>query len=125
MIKVELVITVHELLIERYGGVQGIRDSKGLESALVRPFMTFEGKELYPTPILKAGALIESLIKNHPFIDGNKRIGYVMTRFFLMQNGLDINATQQAKFNFVINIANGHLQIDQITDWITEKIISK
>jgi death-on-curing protein len=87
--------------------------------------MTFEGKELYPTPILKAGALIESLIKNHPFIDGNKRIGYVMTRFFLMQNGLDINATQQAKFNFVINIANGHLQIDQITDWITEKIISK
>ncbi|MCX6246091.1 MAG: Fic family protein [Bacteroidetes bacterium] len=93
MIKKELVITIHELLIEKYGGIHGIRDVKSLESAIARPFMTFEKENLYPTPILQASALIESLINNHPFLDGNKRIGYVMMRFFLMQNRIDLKAT--------------------------------
>ena len=118
MIKAELVITVHELLIENYGGIQGIRDSKGLDSAITRPFMTFDQQELYPTPILKAAALIQSLINNHPFLDGNKRIGYVMMRFFLLQNKLDINATLSEKYDFVIKIANGRIQFDQISAWI-------
>ncbi len=118
MIKAELVITVHELLIENYGGIQGIRDSKGLDSAITRPFMTFDQQELYPTPILKAAALIQSLINNHPFLDGNKRIGYVMMRFFLLQNKLDINATLSEKYDFVIKIANGRILFDQISAWI-------
>ncbi len=121
MIKVELVITIHELLIEKYGGIQGIRDSKGLDSAIIRPFMTFDQQELYPTPVSKAAALIESLICNHPFLDGNKRIGYVMMRFFLLQNKLDIKATQSEKYDFVIKIANGQIQFDQILAWIEEK----
>ena len=77
MIKIELVINIHELLIEKFGGIHGIRDINALESAIARPFMTFEKENLYPTPILQATALIESLISNHPFLDGNKRIGYV------------------------------------------------
>jgi len=121
MIKVELVIAIHELLIEKYGGTQGIRDSKGLESAVTRPFMTFDQHELYPTPVLKAAALIESLIKNHPFLDGNKRIGYVMMRFFLLQHKMDIKATQSEKYDFVMSIANGKVEIDQITEWIERK----
>ena len=72
MINLDLVINIHELLIEQYGGIHGIRDSKVLESAIARPFMTFDQKDLYPSPILKAAALIESLISNHPFLDGNK-----------------------------------------------------
>ncbi|MEI7724937.1 MAG: type II toxin-antitoxin system death-on-curing family toxin [Bacteroidota bacterium] len=120
MIKVDLVITIHELLIEKYGGIHGIRDSKGLNSAITRPFMTFDQQELYPTPISKAAALIESLICNHPFLDGNKRIGYVMMRFFLLQNKLDIKATQSEKYNFVIKIANGQIQFEQILTWIKE-----
>ena len=122
MIKVELVITVHELLIEKYGGIQGIRDSKGLDSAIIRPFMTFDQQELYPTPVSKAAALIESLICNHPFLDGNKRIGYVMMRFFLLKNKLDIKATQSEKYDFVIKIANGQIQFDQILAWIEENV---
>ncbi len=123
MIKVELVITIHELLIEKYGGIQGARDSNGLDSAITRPFMTFEQQELYPTPISKAAALIESLICNHPFLDGNKRIGYVMMRFFLLQNKLDINASQSEKYDFVIKIANGQIQFEQILAWIKEKAV--
>ena len=123
MIKTELVINIHELLIEKFGGVQGIRDLKSLESAISRPFMTFEEEDLYPTPIQQATALIESLIRNHPFIDGNKRIGYFMMRFFLMQNKIDLKANQSEKYEFVMKIANGQLTFDQIKDWITENAV--
>jgi death-on-curing protein len=124
MIKIELVITIHELLIEKYGGIHGIRDIKSLESAIARPFMTFEKENLYPTPIIQATALIESLISNHPFLDGNKRIGYVMMRFFLMQNKIDLKATQSEKYDFVINIASGQLNFDQIKAWISDKTVN-
>lgn len=124
MIKIELVIAIHELLIEKYGGINGIRDIKSLESAIARPFMTFEKENLYPTPILQATALIESLISNHPFLDGNKRIGYVMMRLFLMQNKIDLKATQSEKYDFVINIANGQLNFDQIKSWISDKTVN-
>jgi death-on-curing protein len=124
MIKIELVINIHELLIEKFGGIHGIRDINALESAIARPFMTFEKENLYPTPILQATALIESLISNHPFLDGNKRIGYVMMRFFLMQNKIDLKATQSEKYDFVINIASGQLTFDQIKAWITDKTVS-
>jgi death-on-curing protein len=124
MIKIELVITIHELLIEKYGGTHGIRDIKALESAITRPFMTFDKENLYPTPILQATALIESLISNHPFVDGNKRIGHVMMRLFLMQNKIDIKATQSEKYEFVMNIANGQLNFDQIKAWISDKAVN-
>jgi len=123
MIKIELVINIHELLIEKFGGVHGIRDLKSLESAISRPFMTFEEEDLYPTPIQQATALIESLIRNHPFIDGNKRIGYVIMRFFLMQNKIDLKANQSEKYDFVMKIANGQLTFAQIKAWITEKAV--
>jgi len=83
MISFELVINLHGIIIDRLGGVHGIRDSKALESAIARPFMTFDQEDLYPSPIDKAAALIESMISNHPFVDGNKRIGYVLMRYFL------------------------------------------
>jgi death-on-curing protein len=118
MIKSALVIAIHDLAIQKYRGLQGIRDSNGLASAITRPLMTFDQHELYPTPVLKAAALIESLIKNHPFLDGNKRIGYVMMRFFLLQNRMDIKATQSEKYDFVMSIANGQVEIDQINAWI-------
>jgi death-on-curing protein len=85
--------------------------------------MTFETEDLYPTPILQATALIESLIQNHPFLDGNKRIGYVMMRFFLMQNKIDLEATQSEKYDFVMRIANGQLTFAQISDWISAKVV--
>lgn len=125
MISIEVVTNLHEILINKYGGVHGVRDYNSLESALNRPFMTFDQNELYPSPLDKAAALIESLISNHPFIDGNKRIGYVLMRYFLLENGLDIKATQSEKFDFVITIAQGQLSFEQIRSWLSEKANKK
>ena len=80
MISFQEVVIIHTVLIEKFGGIQGIRDTGALESALNRPNQTFEGKELYPTLLEKVAALLESLVKNHPFNDVNKRIGYTICR---------------------------------------------
>ena len=122
MIRIEEVINIHEILIDKFGGSHGIRDIKGLESALNRPYMTFDQKDLYSTPVEKAAALIESLISNHPFVDGNKRIGYVIMRYFLLQNNMDIQATQSEKFDFVISIAQGQLSFENICKWLSDRV---
>ncbi|MFC0776377.1 type II toxin-antitoxin system death-on-curing family toxin [Terrimonas alba] len=90
-----------------------------------RPFQTFDGNELYPSILEKAGSLIESILINHPFVDGNKRTGYTLLRLFLIQNGRDITASQDDKYEFVINIASGSLKYDSIVAWLisnTEKM---
>jgi len=125
MIRLEFVINIHEILIEKFGGIHGIRDKKALESAISRPFMTFDQQDLYPSPIEKAAALLESVISNHPFIDGNKRIGYVLMRYFLMENNLDVKATQTEKYEFVIRIAQGQLSFEQIHTWLSERVIKE
>ena len=122
MIDVETAIKIHSILIERFGGSFGIRDKNLLESALARPFQTFDRKDLYKTPIEKSAALIESLITNHPFIDGNKRFGYVIMRLFLMDEGLDIEATEDEKYNFVIAIAKGDFKYSDICKWIKKSL---
>ena len=123
MISVNDVDEIHKLLIDSFGGSHGIRDSSALQSALSRPFQTFEGKELYPTVIAKAAALFESLLFNHPFIDGNKRTGYVVTRLFLINNGFDIKATEDEKFQFVMEIASAKISFDQIAEWLGKHLI--
>lgn len=118
MISEKEVLEIHAILIERFGGSDGVRDKELLDSALNRPFQTFDGKELYPTPIDKAAAILESIVKNHPFTDGNKRTGYVLARLLLMNSQLDIRAEQDQKYQFVISISTGELSFDQIKEWL-------
>ncbi len=98
MISLNEAILIHAVLIEKFGGVKGLRDKTLLESSLARPFQHFNKQELYPTPEEKAAAIIESIITNHPFIDGNKRFGYVAMRLVLMNFGRDIYANEDEKY---------------------------
>jgi death on curing protein len=88
MISISEIILIQDILIEKYGGARGIRDRGLLESSISRPFQTFDNKELHLDPIHKAAALMESIVKNHPFIDDNKRIGYVLMRLYILDSGL-------------------------------------
>src|SRR6185312_11978530 len=88
MILLEDILNLHKYSIQKYGGSEGLRDSGLLESAIARPFQTFDGEDLYPSVFEKAAALGESLIINHPFIDGNKRTGTVAMAALLEDEGL-------------------------------------
>ena len=109
---------IHRILIERFGGSQGIRDTGLLDSALNRPYQTFDGIELYSTAVEKAAAIFESIITNHPFVDGNKRTAYVLMRLILLESKVVITTTQENKYDFVIRVAKGELAFGEIKDWI-------
>jgi death on curing protein len=125
MISVKEVEEIHKIVIEMFGGSHGIRDYNVLDSAIARPFQTFDNKDLYPNPIHKAASLIESILINHPFIDGNKRTGYVIMRIFLIQNGFEISANQEEKYAFVMKIATGEIHFDEIVRWLDTNTIIK
>jgi len=123
MIGLKEALIIHSILIEQFGGSQGLRDEGLLDSALKRPYVTFDNQELYIHPADKAAALLESILINHPFVDGNKRTGYVLMRIMLLENGFDIQATQAEKYNFVIKIASGEMNIASIKEWIFSHLI--
>ena len=122
MIEISEVEKIHDILIERFGGAKGIRDRGILESAIGRPFQTFDGKDLYPDPVDKAAAIFESIVSNHPFVDGNKRTAYVLMRLILKRNQLDIEVDQDVKYDFVIKAAKGELAFDKIKMWIKNNL---
>ena len=125
MILVEQVLHIHDLLIQKYGGVAGIRDMSLLESAINRPYATYASQSLYPNPISQASVLLESLIGNHPFVDGNKRTGYLVFRSFLQEHGYDINLSMDQKYEFVINIASGELKGPALIRFVELHVIKK
>ena len=122
MISIKEVQIIHNILIDKFGGSKGIRDLGLLESALARPFATFDGKDLYPNAIDKASAILESIVINHPFIDGNKRIAYVLMRLILLENDADISATQEEKYKFVLAASKGKYRFEEIKNWIQSNL---
>lgn len=122
MITLQEVESIHDILIEKFGGSKGTRDRGILESAVNRPYQTFDQIELYPRPVDKAAAIFESIISNHPFVDGNKRTAYVLMRLMLLENSLDILANQNEKYDFVMGAAKGELKYDQIKEWLTNHV---
>ena len=89
------ILKLHELSIQKYGGSNGIRDEGLLDSAIARPFQTFDGLDLYVSTIEKAAAIAESLIINHPFIDGNKRTGFLAMLAILKIGGIKFNCKRR------------------------------
>ena len=114
----EQIIKLHSALIERYGGSNGIRDEGMLDSALNTPFQTFSGKELYPDIIAKAAHLAFGLIANHPFIDGNKRIGTHAMLLFLRLNGIDFRYDDEELIELILKTASGKADDTAISEWL-------
>ena len=118
MIETAQVLRIHEHLIAEFGGATGIRDMQLLESALARPFMTFDQSLLYQSSFEKAAAILESILVNHPFIDGNKRIGYFLMRTVLLESGYDIKADADDTYYLIIDVASGKVKFDDIVVWL-------
>lgn len=118
MISKESVLKIHELSIAKYGGSEGIRDEGLLESALARPYQTFDSANLYPTTYEKAAAVAESLIINHPFVDGNKRTGFLTMLAILSEGNLVMTVPNDAIYDFTIAISTGELKSEQIVEWL-------
>ncbi|MBP1566915.1 MAG: type II toxin-antitoxin system death-on-curing family toxin [Oscillospiraceae bacterium] len=113
------VIFLHSSLIEATGGTDGVRDIGLLESALEAPFQTFDGKDLYPALIQKAARLGQSLISNHPFVDGNKRIGIHTMLVFLAANGVEIECTQKELIDVGLSLADGTMNAEKLLIWLS------
>ena len=116
------VFEIHRQVIEQSGGIMGIHNLGALESALAQPHMTFGGKDLYPTIIEKASALAFSIICNHPFTDGNKRVGHAAMEVFLILNGYEIDASVDEQEKIILQVASSELQREEFTDWLRNHI---
>jgi death on curing protein len=114
----EQILFIHYRLVSETGGEHSLRDLGLLESAVARPRQTFGNEELYPDIFEKAAALMESLVNNHPFIDGNKRTGIACTVLFLRQNGITFSAKNSELEKFTLRVASSKIKRSEIAVWL-------
>ena len=112
------VLLIHDQLISETGGSSGLRDEGILDSALNAPFQTFSGEDVYPSLQQKAARLCFGLVKNHPFVDGNKRIGAHVMLVFLALNGIELQHSQTELSDVILQLAAGELEATDLLHWI-------
>lgn len=112
------ILLLHSQLISETGGSDGLRDVGLLESAINSPFQQFGNEDLYPTIQQKASRLCFGLVNNHPFIDGNKRIGAHVMLVFLALNGIELEYTQDDLSSRILKLASNEISYQQLTKWI-------
>jgi death-on-curing protein len=116
----EQIVLLHEHLIAETGGTTGIRDGGLLDAAIQAPFMSFDQKELFPSIQQKAARLCYGLIMNHPFVDGNKRIGTHVMLVFLGLNGIELEYEQKELIDMILSIASSHSLFEELLKWILD-----
>lgn len=114
------VLAIHDQMVKRFGGSNGVRDLGLVESAVERPQATYDGNDLYETVLDKAAALLQSLLKNHPFVDGNKRTALTSAGIFLKMNGLNLKNYHEEEVEFAVSVDNKHLSVEEITKWLKD-----
>ncbi len=112
------VLALHDQMVKRFGGSFGVRDITLIESAVERPKPTFDGKDLYKGVFLKAAALMHSLLKNHAFVDGNKRTAYISCGVFLRLNGYKLQNMHEKSLEFALSVENNSLELEEIAQWL-------
>ena len=121
-LSVEQILFLHQAQLEKFGGLRGLRDRGGLESAAARPAMTFGGEDLYPDLPAKTAALMHSLVMNHPFMDGNKRVGAAAAELFVLLNRWRLEATDEGFEEITLTVARGELEADALAIWFRQRI---
>lgn len=124
-LSVEQVEELHRTQIEHYGGSAGCRDAGAIEAAVARPAMTFGGEDLYPDVAAKAAALMHSLVSNHPFVDGNKRVGAHAALVFIELNDWTANITPQELEDITMEVARGNIDVEPLTIWFRQRIAAR
>lgn len=112
------ILFIHDQVVKRTGGSHGVRDLGLVESAVYRPQATFDGTDLYLGIFDKAAALLQSLLKNHPFVDGNKRTALTSAGLFLRLNGHKLINAKKEEVEFTIKVDNERLDISEISKWL-------
>lgn len=120
----EKVLLLHQLITQETGGSNEIRDFNLLDSALESVYATFDGKELYPTKEEKGARLGFTLISNHAFVDGNKRIGMYVMLTFLAVNGIEIECTNEEVVKVGLGVASGEMKYDELLEWVKKHRIN-
>ena len=116
------VIRIYQQIIKETGGMSGIQDIQKLESVVALPRQTFDKLDLYPTVIEKAAILGFSIIQDHPFVDGNKRVGHAAMEVFLLLNGYEIIASVDEQEEIIFKIASGKLDNNTFTEWLGKNV---
>ncbi|HWY78795.1 MAG TPA: type II toxin-antitoxin system death-on-curing family toxin [Candidatus Sulfotelmatobacter sp.] len=109
------VLAIHDQMVKRFGGSSGVRDIGLVESAVAYPMAPFDGADLYENIFDKAAALRQSLLKNHPFVDGNKRTALSSAGIFFKMNGYTLKNYHEEEVEFGVNVDNKHLSIEEIS----------
>ncbi|GHV07164.1 death-on-curing protein [Spirochaetia bacterium] len=120
-VTIEHVIEMHSALIAETGGLDGVRDMNLLDGSVNSPYHTFGGQNLYPTIQAMAAHLAFSLVKNHPFLDGNKRIGVLAMLVFLDVNGIPVHCSNEELIKLGLELAEGSMDEAAVIDWIVER----
>jgi death-on-curing protein len=107
------------------GGATGLRDLGALESAIAQPYMAFGGQDLYPTLVEKASALAFSLVNNHPFLDGNKRVGHAALETLLVLNGYELSASVEEQESMMLGVAAGTAGREQFVEWVRVHVVER
>ena len=118
------VLDLYSRVLVAGGGASAIRDLGALESALAQPRATFADQDLYPSLAEKASALGFSLILNHPFVDGNKRIGHAAVEVFLVLNGFELSAGIDDAERVILGVAAGTISRDEFTAWVRQSLVA-
>lgn len=112
------ILILHKDLIKIFGGLDGIRDENLLESAIFAPFQTFGGQDLYPSIIEKAARLCYGIVKNHPFVDGNKRVGTHAMLTFLAMNSFEVNYIDEDLIDIILRVADNSIGYNELLNWL-------
>ncbi|GJQ22137.1 MAG: death-on-curing protein [Bacteroidia bacterium] len=114
----EVALIIHSDLLQRYGGRPGLRDPGLLDSALGQPMITVGGKYANKTLFDKAAAYGFHICKSHPFVDGNKRVAFVLMDVFLQENGWDLSAPEEEAYTVMMALASGQFTKPQLSTWL-------